>query len=132
MTKKKKQDLTQDLTGDLTLEPRFIPLQELFEKGYLQEVNRQFFHPMGLSLAFIEGDDPRLVVYDFRYTPYGPLFSPEVLQNPKFIERKERIELECAEKLLERQMTLGFGIQVPYVNQQQSMSRIRIKPARLR
>jgi len=94
------------------LSPRLLPLQEFLETGYLQEVNRQFFHPLGLSLAYIDEKDPRLVVCDFRYVQHGPMFSPEVLNSPKFLERTERVALECAEKLLERQMNLGFGIQV--------------------
>ena len=32
-------------------------LAELREHGVLQEVNRQFFHPLGLALAFTFGDD---------------------------------------------------------------------------
>jgi hypothetical protein len=31
--------------------------KEFRELGYLEEVNRRFFHPMGLSMCFTEHDD---------------------------------------------------------------------------
>lgn len=33
-----------------------MPLNEFRDRGYLQEVNRQFFHPLGLAL-FVEMDE---------------------------------------------------------------------------
>ena len=36
---------------------------ELLNRGYIQEVNRLFFHPLGLYMK-VEGG--KIVVYDFR------------------------------------------------------------------
>lgn len=35
--------------------PAYIPIEELREGGYVQEANRQFFHPLGLALEVREG-----------------------------------------------------------------------------
>lgn len=36
--------------------PRWISLDDLERTGYLQEANRQFFHPLGLSLDIVQGE----------------------------------------------------------------------------
>lgn len=50
-----------------------IDLDELHAVGFIQEANRQFFHPLGLAL-FIEWEDdgePSLGVLDARDDPEG-------------------------------------------------------------
>ncbi len=54
----------QDLFGDIVViesdernEIERIDIKEFREKGYLQEVNRRFFHPLGLALEIIIKDD---------------------------------------------------------------------------
>lgn len=89
-------------------EPKVIPYRDFLEHGYLQEANRQFFHPLGLSLALMED---ALIVHDFRSKPTGPTFSPDVVQSEKFMERAERIAFESARRLMARQEALGFGVQ---------------------
>ena len=42
-----------------------IPLTELRDTGYLQEANRQFFHPLGLALT-VDLDTDTLYVQDWR------------------------------------------------------------------
>lgn len=38
--------------------PRYIPVLELRDGGYLQEVNRRFFHPLGLALEIGIYEEP--------------------------------------------------------------------------
>lgn len=57
--------------------PKLMDLKEFCEKGYLQEANRQFFHPLGLAMAItlneageyvfhgiIDSDDPTGIYFD--------------------------------------------------------------------
>jgi hypothetical protein len=39
------------------VEPKKIDIKEFTELGYLQEVNRQFLHPLGLALAIFINED---------------------------------------------------------------------------
>ena len=49
--------LKRDDTGELVVlgdvRPTFMDIREFRDKGYLQEVNRQFFHPLGLALCVV-------------------------------------------------------------------------------
>jgi hypothetical protein len=83
---------------------KVVTFRELVEKGYLQEANRLFFNPLGMSLAVTNTDIPSLIVYDFRDAAYSVSFSPEVRRDPKFKERVAYIEIEGAAKKLARQI----------------------------
>lgn len=54
-----------------------LDFDTLREDGYLQEVNRTFFHPLGLALAIEIGHDGvwRLCVLDAREDPEGFMFD---------------------------------------------------------
>lgn len=57
-----------------------MDLEEFHIKGFLFEVNRQFFHPLGLAL-FIgydqeTGEATKLGVVDWRHDPEGCVFTP--------------------------------------------------------
>lgn len=54
---------------------KYISPEELREFGYLQEVNRQFFHPLGMALALLSQEEAsmRTRVRDFMQSiPDGP------------------------------------------------------------
>lgn len=58
-----------------------LDLKTLRSDGYLQEVNRAFFHPLGLALAIIAptkpGEPPAyLAILDAREDPEGFRFEP--------------------------------------------------------
>lgn len=38
-------------------EPKRMNIKEFREEGYLQEVNRQFFHPLGLALELEQNEE---------------------------------------------------------------------------
>lgn len=54
---------------------RFMDLNEFVEKGYLQEVNRQFLHPLGLALVAAGSGDRIEGVWDSRDDPEGIVFA---------------------------------------------------------
>jgi hypothetical protein len=55
-----------------------MDINEFQRLGFLQEANRLFFHPLGLSLAIERDDDgsARLhSIWDYRSDPEGMLFA---------------------------------------------------------
>lgn len=91
---------------------------ELIEKGYLQEVNRRFFHPLGLALC-IEYDDEsventRLYIIDCRDEPDGLIFdlnNSSNERNAEFLEKFNLIETELNIRKIKREKLLGFFIE---------------------
>ena len=64
-----------------------LDIKEFREKGFLQEANRLFFHPLGLALE-IEIDDVTGIerlssVWDYRDDPEGMLFGDNVIKQSK-------------------------------------------------
>lgn len=69
--------------------------KEFRELGLLQEVNRQFLHPLGLALEVIIDDETKEEtfgeVWDCRDDPTGIVFSPEVDMTWKAVNVAEMI-----------------------------------------
>ena len=65
-----------DLTGPSIMDPR-----DLRDEGYLAEVNRRFFHPLGLALAVEDlGENSVLMVLDDRDDLEGWHFTEATLR----------------------------------------------------
>lgn len=65
------------MTSDAT-EIKRMDIKEFREFGFLQEANRQFFHPLGLALEIVIEDDgtERLGgIWDYRDDPEGVYFG---------------------------------------------------------
>ena len=66
-----------------------IDIKEFREQGFLQEVNRKFFHPLGLALEVIIDDDTGEEklggVWDYRDDPEGMFFGAGVINDEKII-----------------------------------------------
>ena len=86
----------------------------LLDIGYIQEVNRVFFHPLGLALCIEveEGGPARIAgVIDWRSDPEGGEFGPGVIDPDK----ARRIQAEQEARRPAREAALGFWIQpVPH------------------
>lgn len=58
---------------------KYLTVKEFREKGYLQELNRQFLHPLGLSLAIMideeTGKETFGNIWDCREDPEGIIFD---------------------------------------------------------
>ncbi|GEA16732.1 hypothetical protein E308F_29780 [Moorella sp. E308F] len=87
-----------------------MDLNEFREFGFLQEVNRQFFHPLGLALEVVIEEDgtTRLGgIWDCREDPEGILFTDGVLDK----EKADRVEKLKKEKASIRKERFGYVIQ---------------------
>jgi hypothetical protein len=70
-----------------------MEIKEFVEKGFLQEVNRKFFHPLGLALAVKDNEDGTWSlheVWDYRDDPEGMFFGDGVISEEK-IETVENL-----------------------------------------
>lgn len=88
-------------------------LTEFHRRGYLQEVNRCFFHPLGLALALAINDktgepDGRIKIWDAREDPEGFVFEHF---EPAEIQRGLDIQGVMETRLKIRRETLGFGLE---------------------
>lgn len=66
---------------------KYIGIREFCDEGFLQEVNRQFLHPMGLALEVTEQDNGECYisgVWDDRGDSIGMAFGDGVLSEEKF------------------------------------------------
>ena len=62
-----------------TVDPHEMDINEFFKKGFLQEANRLFFHPLGLALSVdVDEETGRAVgfgpIWDYREDPEGIAF----------------------------------------------------------
>jgi hypothetical protein len=76
---------------------KHIDIKEFREKGFLQEVNRQFFHPLGLALEIIIDDDTGEVVslggvWDYRDDPEGMFYGNDLLGTPEALKKISYVE----------------------------------------
>jgi hypothetical protein len=85
-----------------------MDLTEFREEGYLQEVNRRFFHPLGLALGVSVRpvEEPRLVVFDSRDDPEGVYFAKMSLA-----AKAANIDRLWVERQSARMAALGWMVQ---------------------
>jgi hypothetical protein len=85
---------------------KYLDGTTLRDDGYLQEVNRLFFHPLGLALALLYDDafdtaapmtdQARLRVVDYRDYPKGVVFVyGDLTQKAKRIETISQSRRDC-------------------------------------
>lgn len=70
-----------------------IDIKEFRKLGFLQEVNRKFFHPLGLALEVIINEDGTETlggVWDYRKDPEGNFFGGDVIKQ-KSIDHVEKL-----------------------------------------
>ena len=87
---------------------KYIDVKEFRERGYLQELNRQFLHPLGMALYTStdeNGNESFGGVLDSRDDPEGFIF--EEIDSKKI----ETVEKEQMEKRKSRMKELGYFIQ---------------------
>lgn len=84
-----------------------MSIKEFREKGYLQEVNRRFFHPLGLALQIIINKDgtESLGILDCREDEEGVCFGfKNLLSGPinTFRNKSKFIDDELAKRATKR------------------------------
>lgn len=98
--------------------------------GYLQELNRQFLHPLGLALEVVRqanGEERFGLVWDSREDSQGFAYGPDTIEIPKAI----RVEREMEDKRRARQASLGYYIQ-PYSEDRPPIRSDQLSPQQLR
>ena len=91
-----------------------IDIKEFREFGYLQEVNRQFFHPRGLALEVNvdnDGNESLGGIWDYRDDPQGIIYGFDESNNERLniaLEKKKRVEEAYRKSSLIRQLELQF------------------------
>lgn len=87
-----------------------MDVKDFRELGYLQELNRQFLHPMGLALEVVVEEDgtERLGgVWDYREDAEGIHYGDDMISDAK----AERVIREARDRLNARFEALGYWIQ---------------------
>lgn len=85
-----------------------IDIKEFREFGYLQEVNRRFFHPLGMALEVEVHDDGTETlggIWDYRSDPEGMNYGEIDMDKAVRVYRAESERFEA------RRQGLGYWIQ---------------------
>lgn len=80
-------------------------IAEFREQGFLQEANRQFFHPLGLALEVNIDDDGKETLsgmWDYRDDPEGMLYGDDVVASRGAHDKALRVEQLRMSKLTAR------------------------------
>lgn len=94
-----------------------IDIKEFREKGYLQELNRNFLHPLGLALEVVICDDGREKlggIWDCRENKKGiyyDILNSDLSRKERFRNNRNYINSEMENRIKERKEILGFGIE---------------------
>ena len=84
-------------------EIKYMSWKDFQENGYLQEANRQFFHPLGLALEIEisedESDPATLQVWDYREDPEGMSYFITDKTKKEYKRKAENIKILREEKL---------------------------------
>ena len=92
-----------------------ISMKSFVEEGYLQEVNRQFLHILGLSMEVKKTGDKYEFdgVWDFREITGGIKFNDDAIITQNFIDKTNKIkEIMSENKSLRKQL---YGKQMQQV-----------------
>ena len=89
-----------------------MDIKEFRDMGLLAEVNRTFFHPLGLALEIVIEDDGTEKlggIWDYRDDPEGVLYSSKHFPTEKIKNAQAFIN----QKYEERMKNVGFVFQNP-------------------
>jgi len=87
-----------------------MDIREFRERGYLQELNRRFLHPLGLALEVVvdeDGSESLGGIWDYRSDPEGIRY--EGIAN--MAEKTALIETEWDSRKDSRTSRLGYMVQ---------------------
>ena len=102
-------------------EVKRMDLKEFRDKGFLQEVNRQFFHPLGLALEIFYDDNGNINlggIWDYREHEEGILFDianrseeeQEQFKN-RYLETVKEMKKHAAARV--KMFGQNYGVQEP-------------------
>ena len=96
---------------------KYINIKEFRQQGYLQELNRQFLHPLGLALEVKideNGNETLGGIWDYRDDPEGIAYDLKnsIKERIETFRRKfNNIEKQKKEKGEYRKKSLGFIVE---------------------
>lgn len=83
-------------------EIKYMSLKEFRDRGLLQEINRQFLHPLGLAFAVGVSNETDDVIFggiwDYRDKPGGILFDEKLSLNHRAEQYVSELRLKNQEK----------------------------------
>jgi hypothetical protein len=94
-----------------------IDIKEFREKGYLQELNRRFLHPLGLALEISiddSGNEKLGGIWDYRDDNEGIYYdisNADLERKTRFNDKKLFIDTEFENRCKNRKEILGFDIE---------------------
>jgi len=95
-----------------------IDIKEFREQGFLQELNRQFLHPMGMALDISIDDDGNETlegIWDYRDDPEGLIFdiaNSDEDRIKRFQDNEEKVAKHIDKMIASRIESLGFGVEM--------------------
>ncbi len=102
----------------MTDEIKRMDVKTFRELGYLQELNRQFLHPLGLALEVVIDDDTGNEsfggVWDYRDDPEGITYGigqSDLDRVQRFVIKSQYVESERQRIAISRNKLLGFDIE---------------------
>lgn len=94
--------------------PKLLSIKDFTDLGYLQELNRQFLHPLGLALAVDVADDgihTLVGVWDCRDDLEGIAFAAELANSAEAGAKAARVLGQSIIRKPARQAALGYVVQ---------------------
>jgi len=92
-----------------------IDIKEFREAGYLQEANRQFFHPLGLALEVVISDDGTEKIggiWDYRDDPEGIVFYELTDKHKNKIQNVQKLKDEMLKARYHMECCDTNGVQI--------------------
>jgi len=89
---------------------KYMDLEKFIDEGYVHEVNRQFFHPLGLALVVSideKGVHSLSGIWDAQDDPEGIYFDEETLSQ----EKVARVQAVEEDRFDDRMKALGYWVQ---------------------
>ena len=96
-----------------------INIKKFRAKGFLQEANRKFFHPLGLALEVIvddiTGEESLGGVWDYEEDPEGMFFGVGMISKDKidYVEILRKSKVKCRKEAIHDDVKVDeVGIQI--------------------
>jgi predicted pyridoxine 5'-phosphate oxidase superfamily flavin-nucleotide-binding protein len=93
---------------------KYIDIKEFRELGYLQELNRQFLHPLGMALSVTvdeDGNEHLEGIWDYRDDPEGIFYDEKIAKSRRFKGNIEFVRQQWHRKEIFRKKNHRFMIQ---------------------
>jgi len=109
-----------DLISDEEVKIKYMDMNEFKNEGFLQEVNRVFFHPLGLAMSVVVDKDGNVTglgpMWDYRDDPEGMFFGESKLISEEKIKkvRDLAVSKQVVRMNHEEFRCNGKGIQLPF------------------